>query len=69
MHVIINERGEEFTVDPESVVRLVGYDADGREVCEGDILVDCDGLSGRATLSPEVDFGDTVGQLFYSGTA
>lgn len=29
-----------FLVDPESVAQLVGYDSDGAEVYEGDILVD-----------------------------
>lgn len=29
-----------YPVDPETVVQLVGYDTDGREVYEGDIVVD-----------------------------
>ena len=29
-----------FEVDPNSIAQLVGYDKDGREVYEGDIIVD-----------------------------
>lgn len=38
-HTIMDEGGEEFTVAPESVAQLVGYDAHGREVYEGDTIV------------------------------
>lgn len=39
IHTITDEGGEEFTVDPESVVQLVGFDCDGNEVYEGDTFV------------------------------
>lgn len=31
-------------VDPDSVVQFIGYDADGKEVYEGDALVDEEGM-------------------------
>lgn len=37
-------------VKPESVAQLVGYDCDGREVYEGDILVDDNGSEMPAML-------------------
>ena len=30
----------DYPVDPDSVAQLVGFDADGREVYEGDVLID-----------------------------
>lgn len=30
----------DYVVDPESVAQLVGYDADGKEIYEGDMLKD-----------------------------
>ena len=37
---IIDENGKIFEVDKDSVMQLVGYDADGNEVYETDMLVD-----------------------------
>ena len=37
---IVNEFGTMVSVDKESVVQLCGYDYDGAEVYEGDILKD-----------------------------
>lgn len=44
-------------VDPESVAQLVGYDKDGREVYEGDIIVD-DIAEYVAHLFPNVRISD-----------
>lgn len=40
----------ERPIDPDSVAQLVGYDADGREVYEGDIIVDDNGNETPAML-------------------
>ena len=37
---IINNNGTAFLVYPDSVAQLIGYDADGNEVYEGDKLFD-----------------------------
>ena len=37
-------------VDPESVAQLVGYDSDGREVYEGDVLIHASGEEWIAAL-------------------
>lgn len=41
-----------FYVDASTLARLVGYDSDGREVYEGDILVDAFGNEFTARLHP-----------------
>lgn len=38
LHAIIDEGGEEFIVEEDSIAQLVGYDQDGNEVYEGDEL-------------------------------
>ncbi len=48
----INEDSVWYSVYPESVAQLVGYDADGKEVYEGDILIDEDGFERTAGLAP-----------------
>ena len=40
IHSIIDEHGEENIVDPDTVAQLVGYDANGKEVYEGDRLIE-----------------------------
>ena len=49
-HAIIDEGGEEFIVDPETVAQLVGYDVNGSEVYEGDIFVVPCGTEISATM-------------------
>lgn len=39
-----------YRVDEDSIAQFVGYDADGREVYEGDILVDDNGSEMPAML-------------------
>lgn len=36
---ILDERAEQWKIKPESLAQLVGYDANGEEVYEGDILL------------------------------
>lgn len=42
--------GAGFEVEPKSVKQLVGYDADGREVYEGDIVIEDSGAEFAARL-------------------
>lgn len=46
---VINDDGI-FTVDPESIAQLVGYDTNGREVYEGDTLIAADDIEWTAEL-------------------
>lgn len=43
---ITDKNLDTWEVEPESVAQLVGYDADGREVYEGDQLIRLDGVIG-----------------------
>ena len=43
-------QSEVIPVNENSIAQLVGYDSDGREVYEGDILVDSDGNETPAML-------------------
>ena len=47
---IIDNEGFYEEVDPDSVAQFVGYDADGKEVYEGDKLVDSNGNEFFAEL-------------------
>lgn len=51
IHAIISEYGEEWRIDPESVAQLIGIDANGREVYEGDTVI-------RIAPSPDWKDGD-----------
>lgn len=49
---IMDSQYHGWEVEPESVAQLVGYDADGNEVYEGDQLIRLDGVIGF--LAPDV---------------
>ena len=51
LQMIVHD-GFRETVKPGSVRQLVGYDVDGREVYEGDMLIDALGIEYRACLHP-----------------
>lgn len=58
-------------VDPDSVAQLVGYDVDGKEVYEGDKLVDILGNEYTATIRIELTCDDKqsyTGKAYYAGT-
>lgn len=66
LHVIIDERGEEFSIDLNSVAQLVGYDANGNEVYEGDKLVDTGGNEHVAWLESTAQNTDTAEFHFWA---
>ena len=39
-----------FHVEPDSVAQLVGFDSNGKEVYEGDKLIDCEGDEYTASI-------------------
>lgn len=45
LHAIIDEDGEEFIVDPDSVAQFIGHDSTGAEVYEGDRLANDNGVA------------------------
>lgn len=53
-------------VDPDSVAQLVGFDCDGREVYEGDILVDTGGNEHVARLESTAQNTDTAELHFWT---
>lgn len=53
-----------YTIDATTLVQLVGYDKDGREIYEGDtVTVDGEELDGTAKISPEITFGNGFGRF------
>lgn len=58
-----------FPVDENSIAQLVGYDANGNEVYEGDtVTVDGEKLDGTARISPEIIFGNGFGKIVNEAT-
>ena len=53
IHAIISEYGVEWRVKPESVAQLIGIDAHGREVYEGDTVIR---IEGDEDFNPEKAF-------------
>ena len=55
-----------YKVDPDSVAQFVGYDADGKEVYEGDEMIDSAGHEWTAILLPqaEMDCGGVYEGLY-----
>ena len=56
---------ETIEVEPDSVAQLVGYDEDGNEVYEGDLL---EGLTGTVSAVLDVEIcGDrySIGEKFF----
>ena len=47
---------EAFAVQNDSVARLVGYDADGKEIYEGDTVFDADNNAVIAALYPNAHY-------------
>ena len=51
-----------YSVKPDSVAQLIGYDQDGNEVYEDDKLVDVDGLAVDADVALQMwELGDKFG--------
>lgn len=69
-YITSSEKADEYSlyqVYPESVAQLVGYDVDGNEVYEGDVLKDFEDNSYTATLEARVEWKDTeTDSEFYS---
>lgn len=60
-----------YTVDPDSIAQLVGYDVDGREVYEGDTLTDILGNEYTAKIRIELicdDKRSTLRGKVYAGS-
>ena len=58
---IIQNDSTAFLVYPDSVAQLVGYDVDGKEIYEGDTLVDKDGnIWDKLEIYSDVDNAFTV---------
>ena len=53
-------RNEWTIVYPNSVAQLVGYDDNGKEVYEGDIIVDVHGYELEASLRDNLDGGRVI---------
>lgn len=53
-----------FPVDPKSIAQFVGLDRDGKEIYEGDVIVDQDGKEFVATLSPLAIRKTDIGEVF-----
>lgn len=60
-----------YTVAPDSVAQLVGYDVDGKEVYEGDTLTDILGNEYTARIRIELTCDDAqsaTGKAYYAGS-
>ena len=66
LQMIVHD-GFRATVKPGSVRQLVGHDADGREVYEGDLLIDEAGIEYRACLHPTGTAQLTLKETDYDG--
>ena len=51
-HFIIDSNNIMHIVDPESVAQLVGHDSNGKEVYDGDVLLDELDCEWEARLTP-----------------
>lgn len=65
-HPYIPEFSPGFEVDPNSIEQLVGYDANGKEIYEGDVLIDERGQEHIARLESVVQQSDTAECSFLS---
>ena len=55
---IVDKRGNEYSVDKESISQFCGYDSEGNEIYEGDEVI-ADGKTYTVALKPEYGlFGD-----------
>ena len=57
--IIVNAR-KFVTVYKDSIRQLVGYDADGREIYEGDEIVSIHGVTTPATIMSNLIGGDRL---------
>lgn len=54
--IVLDDAGSRALVDPDSVAQLVGYDTNGKEIYEGDTLIDEKGFIYKAFLQPSVEW-------------
>ena len=66
-HIRAHKQHKYIEVDPDSVKQLIGHDINGREVYEGDILVDHVGTEYIARLEPYIATADQ--KYYYCGDA
>ena len=54
--IVLDDAGSRALVAPKSVAQFVGYDTNGKEIYEGDTLIDEKGFTYTAFLQPSVEW-------------